>query len=105
MFWVIPLILLIILESVADIFAKEYSLKGSWYWWVLAIGGYIAANIFWLWAIRAGSGLAKGAIIFSVASAILAIILGVYIYGEQTNKFQFAGMIMGVISLMLIFWE
>lgn len=105
MFWVIPLIFLIILESVADIFAKEYSFKGNWYWWALAIGGYIAANIFWLWAIRSGSGLAKGALIFSVASAILAIILGVYIYGEQINKFQLAGMAMGVISLALIFWE
>jgi len=29
--WIIPLLLLIIFESLADIFAKEYSLKGHWY--------------------------------------------------------------------------
>jgi len=105
MFWIIPLILLIILESVADIFAKEYSLKGSWYFWVLAILGYIAANVFWLWGIKEGSGLARGAIIFSVASAILAIIIGVYFYQEETNKFQIVGMLLGAVSLGLIFWE
>jgi len=103
--WLIPIILLILLEAVADIFSKEYSLKGNWYWWLLAIIGYIVANIFWLWAIKTGSGLARGAIIFSVGSAIVAIILGVYFYHEQTNKFQIAGMILGAISLALIFWE
>ncbi len=105
MFWIIPIILLILLESLADIFSKEYSLKGHWYFWLAAIAGYIIANIFWLWGIRSGSGLARGAVIFSVGSAILAIIIGVYFYQEQTNKFQIAGMILGALSLILIVWE
>lgn len=105
MFWIIPIILLILLESVADIFAKEYSLKGYWYFWLAAIAGYIIANIFWLWGIRSGSGLARGAIIFSVGSAILAIVLGVYFYQEETNKFQIIGMVLGTLALILIFWE
>jgi len=105
MFWIIPIIFLIILESVADIFAKEYSLKGYWYLWSIALVGYIVANMFWLWSIREGSGLARGAIIFSVASAILAVIIGLHFYGETTNKFQMAGIILGVISLSLILWK
>lgn len=105
MFWIIPLIFLIIFESIADILAKEYSLKGHWYFWVLAISGYIIANIFWLWSIKTGSGLARGAIIFSIASAILALIIGLYFYSETTNKIQIIGMILGVFSLVLIFWE
>lgn len=105
MFWIIPLIFLIILESVADIFAKEYSLKGYWYLYLYALLGYIIANMFWLWSIRSGSGLARGAVIFSVGSAIIAIVLGLYFYNEQVNKFQIAGMILGALSLILIFWE
>lgn len=105
MFWVFPIIFLIIFELIADVFAKEYSLKGHWYLWAAAILGYIIANAFWLWGIRSGSGLARGAIIFSVASAVVAVILGLYFYGEATNKTQIIGMILGVLSLILIFWE
>ena len=105
MFWIFPISLLIIFEVIADIFAKEYSLRSHWYLWAGAILAYIVANIFWLWGIKSGSGLARGAIIFSVASAILAVIIGLYFYGEHTNKIQMAGMILGAISLILIFWE
>ena len=105
MFWIIPLIFLILFEIVADIFAKEYSLKDHWYLWAGALLAYVVANMFWLWGIKSGSGLGRGATIFSVASAILAVVIGLYFYGEQTNKFQIAGMTLGVLSLILIFWE
>ena len=105
MSWIFPIIFLIIFEVIADIFSKEYALKGHWWFWILAISGYIIANIFWLWSIRNGSGLARGAVIFSVGSAIGAVILGLFFYGEVTNKIQFFGMILGAFSLILIFWE
>lgn len=105
MIWIIPLSLLIIFESLADIFAKEYSLKGHWYLWLGGIIGYIIANIFWLSAIKNGAQLGRGAIIFSIVSAVLALIIGVYFYHEKTNGIQLAGMFLGIISLVLIFWE
>ena len=105
MHWIIPLALLIIFDSLADIFAKEYSIKGHWYFWVAGIVGYIIANAFWLSAIKNGSQLGRGAIIFSVVSAILALIIGVYFYHESTNKIQIIGMILGIVSVILIFWE
>lgn len=105
MFWIIPIAFLILFEIVADIFAKEYALKGHWFLWLSAILAYIVANVFWLWSIRTGSGLARGAIIFSVGSAILAIIIGFYFYSESVNKIQIIGMVLGVLSLILVFWE
>lgn len=105
MIWVIYLSLLVLFESLADILAKEYSLKGHWYLWVAGIAGYIIANIFWLSAMKHGAQLGRGAIIFSVASAILAIIIGVCFYHENTNKIQLIGIVLGIISLVLIFWE
>lgn len=105
MFWIIPISFLILFEIIADVFAKEYALKGHWFLWVSAIMGYVIANSFWLWGIRSGSGLARGAIIFSVGSAVVAAVIGIYFYGEQTNKLQIAGIALGVIALTLIFWE
>ena len=97
--------MVVVCELIADILAKEYSLKGHWYIWAAAIVAYIITNIFWLWSIRSGSGLARGALIFSVASAVGASIIGIYFYGEETNKIQIAGMVLGMFSLVLIFWE
>lgn len=105
MFWIIPLVFLIIFEIIADIFSKEYALKGHWYLWIGGLVGYVVANIFWLWSIRSGAGLARGATIFGISSAIIALIIGIYFYGETTTKIQMLGMFLGVIALTLIFWE
>lgn len=105
MIWIFAIIMVVIFELLADILAKEYSLKGSWYIWAAAIAAYIITNVFWLWSIKSGSGLARGALIFSVCSAVGASIIGIYFYGESTNKVQIAGILLGIVSLGLIFWE
>jgi drug/metabolite transporter (DMT)-like permease len=59
----------------------------------------------YLYAIKNGSGLARGAIIFSVSSAVIATIIGLYFYHEKITGYQTAGIVLGLISLVLIFWE
>src|ERR1035437_5619303 len=103
--WIFPLSLLIIFEAVADIFAKEWSLKDNPVFWICSISGYIIANTFWLYAIKNGSGLARGATIFSVASAIIAILIGLVFYKESITTIQFVGMVVGIIAIILIFWN
>ncbi len=97
--WLRGVSLLILFECIADILAKEYSIRGTWPYWVAAIGGYIIANIFWLWGIKDGSGLARGAVIFSVGSEILAIALGIFLYKEKIDHYQILGIIFGFVSL------
>ncbi|MCX6713569.1 MAG: EamA family transporter [Candidatus Vogelbacteria bacterium] len=104
--WIFPLSLLILFEIIADIFAKEWSLKTqAWYLAFGALASYLIANSFWLFALKNGSGLARGAIIFSVATAIVATILGLFWYQEKVSSVQVAGIIFGLISIVLIFWE
>lgn len=103
--WIIPLSILILFEIVADIFAKEWSLHGHYIRWSGAILAYVLANTFWLFALKNGSGLARGAIIFSVASAILATMIGIVLYKEELSRMHIAGIIVGIVSLVLIFWE
>ena len=103
--WVIPLAILIAFEFVADVFAKEYSLSGKLYWAVISLLGYMLANTAWLIAIRNGSGLGRGAIIFSVASAILAVTIGFFMYHENITGTQSLGVVLGLVALVLIFWK
>ncbi len=102
MAWIFPLILLIVFEAVADIFSKEYSLRYHWLLWLAALGSYSIANIFWLSAIRNGSGLAKGAVLFSVGSAIVALFIGIGFYQEEASGLQVVGMVMGIAAAVLI---
>ena len=103
--WIIYLTFLILFELIADIFSKEYALHGTMLRWLGAIVGYIIANVFWLFAIKNGSGLARGAIIFSIASAIIAVGLGLLLYKETPSKTQIFGITLGILSLILIFWK
>lgn len=105
MIWIFPLVLLIVFETIADVFSKTYALRGSNVFWALALVGYIIANIFWLQAIRNGSGLARGGTIFSIATEIFVVILGIYFYKEKMTSLQSLGVALGVISVILIVWE
>jgi drug/metabolite transporter (DMT)-like permease len=103
--WIIALALLVTFEAIADIFSKEYAIHGTLLYWSLAILGYIIANIFWLISIRKGSGLARGAILFSVGSAIVAVLIGVLKFQERIGRVEFVGILVGILSIVLIFWS
>ena len=107
MHWFIPFVGLVLFEVIADIFAKEWSLPKTNPWWcfVFAVTAYLIANMFWLFAIKYGSGLAKGATLFSVATALVASCIGIFYYKEQLNHIQIAGIVIGVISLTMIAHE
>lgn len=104
MIWILPLIGLIGFELIADVFAKEYALKGGQLW-LVALIFYIIGNSFWLYSIRHGSGLARGADIFAVSTAVLATFIGVYFFHEELKYIQLLGLGLGIISLVLIFWR
>lgn len=103
--WIFPLFMLVIFEGVADVLSKEYSLRGGPLYWCLAIAGYIVANSFWLYSIRHGSGLARGAILFSVGSAIIAVLIGALRYQEKIGRVGLIGILVGFVSIILIFWS
>lgn len=106
MLWIIPLAILIFFETIADIFAKEWSLgQRSIIYAVLALLTYMLANTSWLIALKNGSGLARGAILFSVTSAILASGIGLIFYKEHLSVVQITGVFLGIFSIFLIFWE
>ena len=49
-----------------------------------------------------GSGLARGAILFSVSSAVLAVVLGVLVYRESLTPANSAGLLLGLVALALL---
>lgn len=50
-----------------------------------------------------GSGLTRGAVIFAIMQAVMAIILGLAVYKETLTPTQLFGFILGLVALFLIF--
>jgi multidrug transporter EmrE-like cation transporter len=103
--WLWPLTALVLFEILADVFAKQYSLEPTARLWACSILSYIVANIFWLMALRRGAELARGAVLFSVMSAALAMLVGIGLYGEHLTRTRIFGMLLGLLSIILLFWE
>lgn len=62
----------------------------------------IAANTAWLISLRTGAELGKGAVLFSVLSAIGAVVVAYVLYNEKINVYQAIGLILGVISIAFL---
>jgi multidrug transporter EmrE-like cation transporter len=103
--WIFPLSLLVIFEALADIVAKKFAITNRPLLAVFALMIYLIANIFWLIALKNGAELSRGAILFSLFSYLLAIIIGVGFYKENLSMVQSAGVFLGIISLLMIMWE
>lgn len=103
--WLIPLMLLVVFEACADIIAKYFAITNKLYVAGGALLLYVIANIFWLVSLKNGAELATGAVIFSIASEILAILIGLLIYHEQISLLQGIGLILGVISVVFLVIE
>ncbi len=103
--WIIPLSLLVLFEACADIVAKKFALTNKLPIAISALLIYIIANVFWLIALKNGAELSRGAIMFSLLSYILAVIIGVGIYKEHLSLIQSIGVALGIVSLVMIMWE
>jgi drug/metabolite transporter (DMT)-like permease len=61
--------------------------------------------MFWLYSMRKGSGLARGAVLFSIGSAVAAVLIGTLMYGEKIGRAEMAGIFVGLIAIVLISWS
>jgi glucose uptake protein GlcU len=100
--WILPFSLLVIFEAFADIFAKEWEVKRGVYLASASLFCYMVANSFWLFALKNGSGLARGGFLFSIACTVLAVGIGWYFYGEVITTRQWVGVGLGLVSMWLV---
>ena len=99
--WTLPLFLLITFELVADVFAKKWQLTTSYTFAALALLSYVVANSYWLLALKNGSGLIRGANLFSVSTALVATLIGL-VYGETMTVQQVVGLGLGTVAVFLL---
>lgn len=63
---------------------------------------YTIANYFWLYALKDGSGLARGTVYFGVGVVIASALIGFAFYSEGLTLLKLIGITTGIISLFLL---
>ena len=100
--WVMFLLLLVAFELVADVLAKQFALSGRLVFALTALAGFVAANTAWLLSLRTGAELSRGAVLFSVLSAIGAVLIGLLLYHEKTTGRQLIGLALGLAAVAFL---
>ncbi len=83
-----------LLEVVGDVFFKKH-----WLWWGMFF--YTTGTFFWAYSLRFGE-LSKLIVIFSVLNLVLAVIAGIFIFGETLTWIQWVGIALGTVSVTLL---
>jgi multidrug transporter EmrE-like cation transporter len=103
--WLYFLLLLVAFELLADILAKQFAVSGKYIFAGLSILGFVAANTAWLISLRTGAELSKGAMLFSVLSAIGAVLIGILLYHEKVGPYQYIGLALGIAAIAFLSLE
>src|SRR5215469_12575558 len=100
--WLTFLLLLVAFELVADVLAKQFALSGRLVFALTALAGFVAANTAWLLSLRTGAELSRGAVLFSVLSAIGAVLIGLLLYHEKAGPYQLVGLALGIAAIAFL---
>ncbi len=100
--WAYFILLLVVAELAANVFAKQFALHGRLSTAAFSILGFIAANVAWLFALRAGVGIGKGFIVAAVLSGIGTVLLGVLVYHEQISGPALIGVVLGIVAIAFL---
>ena len=100
--WLLFLLALVAFELIADIFAKQFAISGKLVLAMCSMLGFVAANTAWIISLRTGAELSRGAVLFSVLSAIGAAAIGLLVYHEHASRYQVLGLGVGILAIVLL---
>lgn len=91
----------VIFYALGDFLGKMWSLKNSNVWIASALIIYFLGSVLFIFALK------KGSLSLAVATAPLAIALigltfGYFYFGERLSTFQYFGVALGLVALMLL---
>ncbi len=107
MYWSekIPLSLLFCISALfvgtGDYLAKKWSLAPSWGLLTSALGCYLVSSFFYLQTLLR-KGLVISSLIWSIASIIAFLFVGLVVFRETLSTVQLLGVVAGIISVLLL---
>jgi multidrug transporter EmrE-like cation transporter len=91
----------VLLEMFGDIVLKSWSINNKTTMLVFGLLLYTASTVFWAFSLR-HELLSKAVTIFTVLNLILVVLAGVFLFKEELNMWNKAGIAMGIFSVVLL---
>jgi drug/metabolite transporter (DMT)-like permease len=88
-------------EVIADIFFKKWALAERNAFLIAGLALYFIGTVIWAYSLKF-EDLSKAIVVFVVLNLILAVLAGVYFFGETLTAMQKVGVILGILSVVLI---
>lgn len=97
-------LLILLSETTALSFLKEYSLSGSPKSLGLGLGFYLLVSIFLIRSFRyEGMGIVN--VLWSAFSVILVVATGMFLFGEKIGTMEILGMMMVIAGVVILRWS
>lgn len=97
-------LLILLSETTALSFLKEYSLSGSLKSLGLGLGFYLLVSIFLIRSFRyEGMGIVN--VLWSAFSVILVVATGMFLFGEKVGTMEITGMMMVIAGVIILRWS
>jgi len=100
--WFALFLVFLFFEQAANVLGKHFALSGRYCFAVFSLLSFIVCELPWIFSLRIGLELSTGAVLFSVVSAILAVLIGSLFYKEKMTLSQFAGLMLGIVAVALL---
>lgn len=90
-----------VLEVIADLFLKKWSMNSRNVLFIIGVVIYFIATIFWAFSLKYEL-MSRAITVFFVLNMILVVLAGVLIFGEKISLINKLGILLGIISLVLV---
>jgi multidrug transporter EmrE-like cation transporter len=100
--WFALFLAFIVFEEAANILGKQFALSGEYRFAALSLLSFIVCEFPWIFSLRLGLQLSKGAVLFAVIPGICAVLIGTFIYKEKLNFYRFIGIVLGISAIALL---
>jgi len=91
----------VVLEVIADVLFKRWSLEGRSILLALGLALYFAGTVVWAYSLKY-EYLSKAITVFTVLNLVLVILAGVLLFDEQLSTINKVGVALGVLSVVLV---
>ena len=95
------LALAVVLEVIADILLKKWSINARWIFLVLGLAIYFIGTISWAYSLRF-EYLSKSIVLFTLANLIAITLISSWYFHEQISLMNKMGIFIGIVSIILI---
>lgn len=103
--WFALFLVFLVFEQAANVLGKQFALSGRCRFAVFSLLSFFVCELPWIFSLRIGLELSRGAVLFSVVPAILAVLIGSLVYKEKATRSQFIGLMLGIVAVALLSLE